>query len=249
MIKCKYSSPADARDYTYLVEALGDTAPSVSLVEYASPVDDQFLLSSCVANAIVNAYELMLIKRDPSLYVDLSRLFVYYNTRQLEDTLLEDSGVMYIRNALAAVKQYGVCREDLWPYDISKFTVKPSAACYTDALSRTISEYSAVPDIESAIVSIANGKPVVLGLLIFEEFYNLNFNNYQLSIPQDASSGGGHAVCIVGYDLATEAFLIKNSFGTLWGDNGYAIIPFRYVEQYGFEMWNFSIGEQTAHQH
>lgn len=148
---------------------------------------------------------------------------------------------MYIRNALAAVKQYGVCREDLWAYDISKFTVKPGDVCYADALSRTISAYRAVPDIESAILSIANKTPVVLGMLIFEEFYNLNFDNYQLSMPQDASSGGGHAVCIVGYDLVTETFLIKNSFGTLWGDAGYAVVPFEYIEHYGFEMWNFTI--------
>lgn len=37
---------------------------------------------------------------------------------------------------------------------------------------------------------------------------------------------GGHAICIVGFNLKKREFYFTNSWGEEWGDNGYGIIPF-----------------------
>ena len=58
-----------------------------------------------------------------------SRLFIYYNERVIEHTVQTDSGAM-IRDGIKSVAKKGVCPEDDWPYDISKFTHKPSAKAY-----------------------------------------------------------------------------------------------------------------------
>ena len=40
---------------------------------------------------------------------------------------------------------------------------------------------------------------------------------------------GGHAVCLVGY--AQEHFIVRNSWGTRWGDAGSAYASDAYAEQ------------------
>ena len=40
---------------------------------------------------------------------------------------------------------------------------------------------------------------------------------------------GGHAIAAVGYDDDKEYFIVRNSWGTEWGDNGYCYIPYTYL--------------------
>jgi len=41
-------------------------------------------------------------------------------------------------------------------------------------------------------------------------------------------SVGGHAICCVGYDDATQHFIIRNSWGNQWGLQGYFMMPYAY---------------------
>ena len=52
---------------------------------------------------------------------------------------------------------------------------------------------------------------------------------------------GGHAVVFVGYDLAKKLILVRNSFGSHWGEHGYFWIPFAYIEQDLTDAWIFDI--------
>lgn len=54
-------------------------------------------------------------------------------------------------------------------------------------------------------------------------------------------TGDGHAVLIVGYDLATQTFTVENSFGTDWGLNGYFTMSFDYAEDWVFETWVYDL--------
>jgi len=40
---------------------------------------------------------------------------------------------------------------------------------------------------------------------------------------------GGHAVLLVGYNKTKKVFIVRNSWGTNWGDNGYFYMPFDVV--------------------
>jgi C1A family cysteine protease len=42
---------------------------------------------------------------------------------------------------------------------------------------------------------------------------------------------------MVGYDLTRKKFLVKNSFGTEWGNNGYCWMTFDYVAAEVFDIW------------
>jgi C1A family cysteine protease len=45
---------------------------------------------------------------------------------------------------------------------------------------------------------------------------------------------GGHAVSIVGYN--DEGFILRNSWGRTYGDNGYSVIPYEDFNKF-MEIW------------
>jgi C1A family cysteine protease len=189
----------------------------------------------------VNAYEMMIKQKMPDKLVDLSRLFVYYNTRYLEGTVDVDSGA-FMRDAMKAVKKYGICTEELWPYIPSKFNVKPSSDCYIDARARNITNYRLLSNIDHMMDALNTERPVVFGMTVYQGFLYVDKFNPVVRIPYSTEPGiGGHAMVLVGYDKSTEMFIAKNSFGKDWGDDGYCYIPFEYARNELYDCWVFDI--------
>ena len=52
-------------------------------------------------------------------------------------------------------------------------------------------------------------------------------------VPQLPKPGetvlGGHCVVAVGYDDSQRHFIIRNSWGTGWGQQGYCFMPYEYL--------------------
>lgn len=237
-------SSADSRDYKYTIKN-NSLRPEVDLRLWDSLVEDQQQLGSCVGNAVTNAYELMVKRLYPVAFTDLSRLFVYYNARDIENMLGQDEGVYEIRSALKGLKSHGVCKEQIWPYDISRVNEKPSIEAYQEAQHRSIVSYSAVSTLNEILDAINSNQPVVTGITIYSNFYLVDMNNSVLSLPKSSDQKiGGHAVTLLGYSLPLQQILAKNSFGQDWGQGGYFWLPFEYVREYTFEHWCFEIPQQ-----
>lgn len=237
-------SSSDIRDLRFFSKEI-HIKQMVDLRQPDVMIEDQEQLGSCTSNALISAYEIMLKLRYPEKYTELSRLFVYYNTRLYYNELNEDSGA-YLRDSLKAIKKYGVCTETIWPYDTSKFDVQPSPEAYVDATNRNINYYETLITTSEILQVLSLGYPVTVGIEIFDEFAYLDEMNYIVPMPSKyAISAGGHAVCVVGYDSTKGQFLVKNSFGINWGNKGYCMMPFEYIERYCFERWYFDISDQT----
>lgn len=177
----------------------------------------------------------------PQEFVDLSRLFIYYNARALHGNVLQDTGTT-LRDALRAVKKYGVCAEGIWPYNIAMFDDRPSNAAYKDAEIRRIKNYRRLGTKFDAMDALTNHKPVLVALEVYSDFMLLNPTQSRVLMPTDISVDiGGHAMCLIGYDSDQQEFLAKNSFGNQWGDGGYCWIPFVYLDQYLYDWWVFDI--------
>ena len=90
----KYTLKADKVDFRDMpyIPVNNPLAETVDMRNWASPVEDQGQLGSCTANALVGGYELLTNKEYPSQFTDLSRLYIYYNERILEETVQIDSG-------------------------------------------------------------------------------------------------------------------------------------------------------------
>lgn len=210
-------------------------------------MEDQADLGSCSAEAITNAYEIQVKYQYPDKFSELSRLFLYYNSRFLENNVNEDAGVFRLRNAFQAIKIWGLCSETCWPFDTSKFNVQPDASCYQEAKKRSIISYEFVPSIMGMVEILNQNQPVVIGIEIFYDFLKVNQDNPEVKMPgENEISLGGHAMCVTGYSLAKQAFYVKNSFGTNWAESGFCWIPFVYIQEYSFERWKFDITDQVT---
>lgn len=232
----------DVRDWRYR-RGSNRLRESVDLREWDSVIESQGSLGSCSGNAMTNAYELTVKRLYPDRFTELSRLFVYYNSRIIDRTTGEDVGA-YLRSTLAAVRHQGICTEKAWPYDESKFDEPPPAICYTDAANRTITSYELLDTLDDMLDALNQNKPVIIGLTVYDSFNYVNKDNPVVQLPRAGDSGGGHAMTAVGYDIARRQILVKNSFGTSWGAEGYGWLPFEYVNSESFEKWIFDISDQ-----
>lgn len=214
----------------------------VDLRSFDSSIKNQGNLGACVPSAVISAYELLIKKHLPEHYVNLSPLFLYYNSRLIEETIGHDSGVLHIKNALKVAKLCGLSKESLWNYTESKFSDRPDDNAYIDALSRRISSYKIVVSVDSMLEQLSLGHPIIVGMDVFEEFDSISKDDPVVKIPwRGAYSIGGHSVLVVGYSISKQQFIIKNSFGTEWGEDGYAYVPFDYVKNCVFEAWTIDI--------
>jgi hypothetical protein len=243
-----------------LFETTASTAPQVSLTrqdsipakmdlrQWCSPVENQLHVGSCAANAVVGALEYHQRKaRAPQM--DLSRLFVYYNARKLAGKEGEDCGTL-MSHVMASVMAFGACEEKLWPYIETKWPERPPEDCYENALMYEAVQYARVPLGTACLVTVASGLPIVFGTSLPSEYYEAASQKGIVPIPGESAPepGGGHAMLIVGYDVAAETWLVRNSWGAEFADGGYFRIPFKTMQAYSHPdyFWTFGAIEQAT---
>ncbi len=226
----KHSLP-DQRDLEFTPAAAPVSLPThVDLRVKDSPIYDQGQLGSCVANGTGSIWEFALRAENKPAPLP-ARLFIYYNGRVIEGTVNEDSGLT-VRDGLKVLSQMGCCDESLVPYDISKFTVKPPASAYTAAKAHQATQYLAVKqDLPTMKACLAAGFPIAIGFTVYDSFEsNAVAQTGHAPMPgKNESVLGGHCVAIVGYDDVKRVFIVRNSWGTGWGDKGYCYFPYSYL--------------------
>ena len=248
----------DARDHRYAASpsVMKALPTAVDLRPNAPPVYNQGQLGSCTGNAIAGAVQFERIRQKLAAAATTvpSRLFIYYNERVIEGTVAQDSGAQ-IRDGIKTVAKQGACFETgkrAWPYVPAKFATKPPAACYTEAATddKTV-QYSAVPqDAAQMKGCLAEGYPFVFGFTVYESFESPAVATTCI-VPMPASGEsvlGGHAVVAVGYNDATQQFIVRNSWGAAWGLAGYFLIPYAYLTDPNLasDFWTIRMVEAPA---
>jgi len=230
----------------------------VDLRQWCSPIENQLNLGSCTANAGVGIVEYFQ-RRAHGTYLDGSRLFVYKTTRNLMQ-VTGDTGA-WLRNVMSALVLCGVPAEKYWPYNVADFDVEPPSFVYAMADNYEALKYfchdpigvnTAPGSVLSSVKSyLAAGIPSMFGFWGFPSFDSTNVPG---GIPFPCSgerAEWGHAIVAVGYDDSkrinntrcnretTGALLIRNSWGTGWGDNGYGWMPYDYVlQRLAIDFWS-----------
>lgn len=235
--------------------------PAVDLKPWCSEVSNQGDLGSCTAHAAVGIVEYF-ENRAFGKHIDGSRLFIYKTTRDLLGCT-GDTGA-YLRTTMAALTFFGVPPEKYFPYsaDKTKFDIEPSTFVYEIAESYESTSYfchdpfgtsrTAAAILDSVKQYLAAGVPSMFGFYGFPSFTDPT--NVKGGIPYpgpDESAAWGHAIAAVGYDdglkiknlntkkETTGALLIRNSWGTTWGDKGYGWLPYDYVlTQLASDFWS-----------
>lgn len=223
----------DHRDLLYAAPIVNLKAlpPSVDLRNACPPVYDQGQLGSCTANGIAAAIQFDRMKQKLKPDFNPSRLFIYYNERVMEHTVSSDSGAQ-IRDGIKSVGKQGDCPETEWPYDIKKFTDKPPAGCYRDAIKYKALQYQRVlQDLNQMKGCLASGYPFVFGFTVYDSFESEAVAKTGV-VPMPGTNEqvlGGHCVVAVGYDDHQQRFTIRNSWGSDWAMKGYCTMPYGYL--------------------
>jgi C1A family cysteine protease len=225
-----------------LKKAARSQPKKVDLRAWCSPIEDQGQLGSCTAQAGAGLYEYF-ERRAHGKHVDASRLFLYKVTRRLMG-LSGDTGA-YLRDTMKALVVFGVPPERHWPYQVDRFDEEPSAFLYSFAQSfQALRYYRLDPPGASSDDILANvrrhlaaGLPSMFGFTVYASMPPSGDGKGEIPMPTPTDSvAGGHAVAAVGYDDGKKigshkgALLIRNSWGTDWGDAGYGWLPYAYVE-------------------
>ncbi len=233
-------SPPDARDKPFdLVKLTLETKARTGagqehvITEY-TPISDQSSLSSCVANAVGDLIEIVIGLEDPTNVVQISRLHLYWNSRSYTRDTDKDAGT-YIRNAIDSLRVQGVCREETWPYDVSKVFAQPPIRAYQESLDNKIDSYHRLFGIGDARLdavetAIRADHPVTIATAVDNAF--LAYRGGEKVIVKPSSWMGYHAMIIVGvrFNVRGEReFLLRNSWGKTWGDDGHAWVNADYV--------------------
>jgi len=90
-----------------------------------------------------------------------------------------------------------------------------------------------------AIKSAVYENPVATTYMVYKDFYYYESGVYEYVWGKEE---GGHAILVVGWDDSEQCFMVKNSWGGDWGENGYFRIAYSQLSnevQFGQSTVNF----------
>jgi len=198
----------------------------VDLRSLMPAIVDQGNLGSCTANALA-----AVLGHAKSSSCPYSRLYIYYNERCLENTVSSDSGATML-DGIKSIQNQGACTEASWPYDISKFALKPNNQCYIQGSgNKALKVKNINENLNDLKTALYKGYPIAFGILVFSSFESNSVAiTGNVPIPKKGEKClGGHAVTMVGYDDIKQCFIVRNSWGTSWGDKGHFYLPYNYI--------------------
>lgn len=239
-----------------LAKANAPSLPNtVDLRQWCSAIEDQGSLGSCTAQAgvgLIEYYE----RKAFGTHIDASKLFLYKVTRNLLGWDW-DYGA-YMRTTMGAMALFGVPPEKYWPYTDRKnpgpagertFNEEPPAFLYAFADNFKALKYFRLDPAGTSANTLlqrikafnAASLPVFFGFTVYASINQAGVTG-KIPVPCPGEGVvGGHGVVAVGYDdsmkikntlcgkKTTGALLIRNSWGTGWGDAGYGWIPYDYI--------------------
>lgn len=193
----------------------------VDLREYCGNVRDQGARSACLACAASDAHAHAHERRQP-----LSAEFLFYQAGQLMPGKGVTAGLTFAA-VNTALKAHGQPDEKEWPYSLKQPDPWQPPAITTRWYG---SLHTPTADVATIVTTIEARQPVILGVKLSAGFYSLTSSPFV--IPATGAGFGGHAVLAVGladYASVGELILIRNSWGSAWGDQGHGWLPTSYL--------------------
>jgi len=205
-------------------------------------IGDQLNTGSCVgwatADGIVRHHMVQANRMKQSDL--LSTRFVWMASKETDEfnsrpqTFIEEAGTS-LKAALDVVRKYGVVLDALLPFKINTL-MHPGKEIpfYAEASTRKIAGYfNLKKNLSQWRSRLAEGGPILAGLKVDATWENAAATTGKLEAFQPTTFNGGHAVCVVGY---TEThFIIRNSWGTAWGDKGFGYASEAYIQDAFFD--------------
>ncbi|MGC9195759.1 MAG: C1 family peptidase [Syntrophobacteraceae bacterium] len=197
---------------------------------YVTAVRDQGNCGSCWAFSATEALEsqVLLKLQVPNVDFHLSEQIVVSCTGAYEQGTDNCENGGYAGDALNFLKSYGTAMEFYYPYSQNDGACgnamqgwQSQAVKLDDWQALDGGTVKDISDIKTAVYSYG---PVLAWFKVYSDFFSYSSGVY--SVTPLASYQGNHFVVIVGWDDTAGAFIVKNSWGTSWGMNGYFEISY-----------------------
>lgn len=213
---------------------------TVDLRKFFSPVKNQHDVGACTSFAVTSMYEAMMNRNGNDDNNVMSPAFLYYYSNVEKG---RPSGGSNFFEQFEVLGRHGICFNDYYEYNPDKLLDPPSESAINDASTHKLLEAKQIPitnDNDKALALEANhkiftsalseGYPIGISLKVYD---NLGKDGVFILHPQDspeAKEEGWHAMVIVGYSEENEFYIIRNSWGPDFGEDGYCYIPMAYID-------------------
>lgn len=212
-------SPVDIRDYRAVACAASNEFPES--FELPMPeVKNQGAVGSCVACALATVVEYF------SRYQgdDIREMSIGYIYGNRSNSAHIEHG-MIVRDAIDVVCKCGDCVKTLFPYNeevpgiIERFE-KEFASLFPKAYDNRFTSFYLLHGENDIKASLMQNGPAVFAMGWHDE----NAVDENGILREKGNAGNGH--CMVLYGWCKDGWLFQNSWGTGWGRNGRAILPY-----------------------
>jgi hypothetical protein len=207
-------------------------------------INDQGSTGSCVGWASADSVIRWHFVKSGRLPKDklLSPRFIWMASKETDEytsqptTFIELAGTS-LKAALDIARKFGTVTDSVLPFASGKLFGGEPEAFYAQAAQRKISSYFNLGTDQSKWRTwLATKGPILTRLDVDATWDGASQTKGKLDAYQPATRRGGHAVALVGY--TADRFIVRNSWGTSWGDGGFGFASMAYArdaftESYG----------------
>ncbi len=216
--------------------------------DFVTPVRDQGNCGDCWAFGSVAGLEskTLITQNTPGVNLDLSEQVV--NSCDSADNY--GNGCNGGNLVTSFFVNTGVPLESCYPYTATDGNCSNACANWRQNTYKTTSyswivPYGSQQTVDALKAGLYVYGPLVVTFSVYNDFYSYTSGIYTHT---SGSFQGYHAVLLVGYDDTNNCFIVKNSWGTGWGESGFFEIAYSEVNgdcQFGYEA--LAYGDQTSH--
>jgi hypothetical protein len=201
---------------------------AVDLRKYCTPIGDQGQTGRCSAFAWTHATEMsrnILQKESPRLCPNFTMLEFQRMQGDARDYSYAYSGGDGTVNGVEpgqVLVQNGTCRQELWPDDRDRPLTREEQLT-EDAQKFRLEGVPLPIAMDDVRKVLSAGCPVHVSMNTGQSFSDVGRDGQFNAAEAPWGQHGRHAMLIVGY--TGNFFILKNSWGTDWGDSGYCYVP------------------------
>ncbi|MGZ4677136.1 MAG: C1 family peptidase [Acidimicrobiia bacterium] len=158
------------------------------------------------------------------------------------ESFIEEAGTM-LKAAADIARKYGFALEQDLPFHIpTNMFAGDENSFYASCSQRRIASYfNLKKNINNWKAWLAATGPILVALNVDAAWDNAGSTGGVIDGYDPATVRGGHAVAVVGYRTDGH-FIVRNSWGTSWGDHGFGYVSPAYIAQSFFdESYGFTV--------
>jgi hypothetical protein len=184
-------------------------------IDYTTTIKDQSPAPTCEAYALVASLETLIQYQTELIFEpDLSEAHLYFYSGGTYE-----AGGVNVQDAANYLLENGVPDEGCFPDPHRPYDYPFESLPGWKNRSVKIQNWGWVEqneyEIKNALIKYG---PLIICIYIYEDFYQYREGIYKHTFGEKV---GGHLVALIGYNDNEQCWIVKNSWGSRWGENGW----------------------------